>query len=108
MMTIQVSELAGSNFVSAPYLCVGSITENKLFQLAGSPDNHASVYETLVRFYRDSKIFSESNGSLRVNLIGSKRDGISCFQLLRSGSQEGNNGVVSVLVFNENKEIIRW
>lgn len=86
-------------------VCSGNIRQNRLFQLAGSPQDSSSALDVLDRLV-DRAIDDPENedGKLRVSKTAGK--GLTCFQLARIGF--GSLGVISILVFNKDKQITRW
>ena len=106
MSVTSVTSAAPPVFTTAD-LCVGNVTDNKLFQLAGSPDNPVQAYAFL-NTRVGTEVSSDGEARLILTVNRDSKGGISCFQLVRSRSREGNNGLVSILVFNKDKKIIRW
>lgn len=86
-------------------LCRGDIARNKLFQLAGSPDDHTKLFDAVLAL--NGRVFEEDEGNSVLKVTSVNGNGVTCFQLSRVGKLE-TSGVVSVLVFNDKKEIVRW
>lgn len=82
-----------------------NIRQNRLFQLAGSPDDHSAALDVLERLV-DKAIDDPDNEGTKLKVSKAPGNGITCFQLARSGF--GTFGVVSILVFNKEKRIVRW
>jgi hypothetical protein len=90
---------------SSQDLSRGDLTRNKLFQLAGSPDDHTKLFDAVSAL--NGKRFEENEGNSALRVASVNGNGITCFQLSRVGKLE-TSGVVAVLVFNDKKEIVRW
>lgn len=86
------------------HLCSGDITRNKLFQLAGAPDDHTKLFDAVLAL--NGRRFEEDEGNSALKVTSVNGNGITCFQLSRVGKLE-TSGVVAVLVFNDKKEIVR-
>ena len=86
-------------------LCCRDITQNKLFQLAGSPDDSVQLFDILSGLV--GKTIPGDREGITLRVLVNNSNGVDCFHLSRYGSGE-SNGIVAILVFNDKKEITRW
>ena len=102
---IAASTALGTVATTNEWPCVGTIAQNKLFQLAGSPKEHATALSTLESLV-GSPIDEPDDTNSQLLITKKASNGVTCFELSRCGFNKG--GTVAILVFNRNKEIIRW